>query len=221
MHEHDTPGHAVSTDVSLTDSTCVWHDAQAEVHKVVVGSMDNNVYVVRCRETGQATLIDAANEHERLLELCRRLDVRSVLETHGHWDHIGAVEQVRAAGYRVAVTAADASMLPSYDDLLEDDTVVEVGRLRLRTILTPGHTAGSMCFLLEGSPLVFSGDTLFPGGPGATKFPGGDFDQIITSIDRRLFAPLGADTLVYPGHGTMTTIGTESPHLQEWVDRGW
>jgi glyoxylase-like metal-dependent hydrolase (beta-lactamase superfamily II) len=205
----------------LSDPTCVWHDAQAEVHRVSVGPMDNRVYVVRCRETGEGILIDAANEHERLLELCGALDVGGVLETHGHWDHIQAVPQVRAAGYRVAVTAEDASMLPSYDDLLEHDTVLNVGRLRLRTILTPGHTAGSMCFRLEGSPLLFSGDTLFPGGPGATKFPGSSFSQIIESIDRLLFAPLPADTIVYPGHGTETTLGHERPHLQEWVDRGW
>jgi len=147
--------------------------------------------------------------------------VRTVVETHGHWDHIQAVEQVRDAGYRVGVTAADASMLPSYDDLLDDDDVLEIGRLRVRTIATPGHTAGSMCFLLEGSPLLFTGDTLFPGGPGNTSFPGSSFPQIIESIDRRLFSPFGADTLVYPGHGAGTTLGAERPHLQEWIDRGW
>lgn len=196
-------------------------DEQAEIHKVVVGPMDNNVYVVRCKSTGDAVLIDAANEHDRLLELCKSLGVRSVLETHGHWDHIQAVPALRDAGYDVAVTAADAEMLPSYDQLLEDDTTLEVGRLRLRTIHTPGHTPGSMCFALEGSPVLLSGDTLFPGGPGATKFPGGDFGQIITSIEERLFKPFDADTLVLPGHGDDTTIGAESPHLQEWIDRGW
>jgi glyoxylase-like metal-dependent hydrolase (beta-lactamase superfamily II) len=203
------------------DMTLLWSDTQAEIHTVVVGPMDNNVYVLRCRDTGEAVLIDAANEHEQLLDLCRRLGVRQVLETHGHWDHIQAVPQVREAGYRVAVKAEDADMLPSYDDLLEDDAAIAVGRLRLHTIHTPGHTAGSVCFLVEGSPILFSGDTLFPGGPGATQYPGGDFDRIIESIDRRLFAPLPADTLVLPGHGNRTTIGDESPHLQEWVDRGW
>ena len=92
-----------------------------------------------------------------------------MLETHGHWDHIQAVPAVRDAGYEVGVTAGDAGMLDSYDYLLEDDSVIEVGRLRLHTILTPGHTPGSMCFRLEGSPVLFSGDTLFPGGPGNTK----------------------------------------------------
>ena len=191
-----------------------------EVHKVVVGPFENNVFVVRCTESGEAVLIDAANEHERLLDLCRTLGVRRVIETHGHWDHIQAVPAVRDAGYDVAVTAADAEMLPSYDSILDDETVLEVGRLRLSTVATPGHTAGSMCFALEGSPLLFTGDTLFPGGPGATQFEGGDFATIIDSIDSRLFTR-PADTIVLPGHGTWTTIGAERPHLAEWVERGW
>src|SRR2546426_10362548 len=164
-----------------------YQDSQVEITKLVVGPMDNNVFVVRCRETGEAVLLDAANEHDRLLEMCQRLNVRKVLETHGHWDHIQAVPAVRDAGYDVGVTAGDAGMLPSYDFLLEDDSVIEVGRLRLRTILTPGHTPGSICFQVEGSPVLFSGDTLFPGGPGATRFQGADFTTIIRSIEDRLF----------------------------------
>jgi glyoxylase-like metal-dependent hydrolase (beta-lactamase superfamily II) len=202
-------------------STLHYEDSQAEIHKVVVGPVDNNVFVLRCKQTGDAVLLDAANEHERLLELCTKLGVRRVLETHGHWDHIQAVPAVRDAGYRVAVTADDAGMLPSYDDILEDDSVIEVGRLRLHTIHTPGHTPGSMSFRLEGSPVLFSGDTLFPGGPGATQFPGGDFPTIIRSIDERIFSKLEPDIIVMPGHGDDTTIGTERPHLQEWIDRGW
>jgi glyoxylase-like metal-dependent hydrolase (beta-lactamase superfamily II) len=198
-----------------------YHDTQAEIHRLVVGPVDNNVFVLRCRQTGEALLVDAANEHEQLLELCRQLNVGQVIETHGHWDHIQAVPAVRDAGIEVGVTAEDAGMLPSYDFVLEDDSVIEVGRLRLHTIFTPGHTAGSMCFRLEGSPVLFSGDTLFPGGPGATRFPGGDFPTIIRSISERLFRPLSPDTLVLPGHGADTTIGNERPHLQEWVDRGW
>ncbi|MEZ5138171.1 MAG: MBL fold metallo-hydrolase [Acidimicrobiales bacterium] len=201
--------------------TLVWSDAAAEIHQVVVGPFDNNVYVLRCTETGDAVLLDAANEHERLLELCRALGVRQVLETHGHWDHIQAVPELRDAGYAVHVTEQDAAMLPSYDQLLEDDAVIEVGRLRLHTLHTPGHTPGSMCFRVEGAPILFTGDTLFPGGPGATSFEGGDFPTIIRSIEDRIFSPLAADTIVLPGHGDRTTIGAESPHLQEWVDRGW
>jgi glyoxylase-like metal-dependent hydrolase (beta-lactamase superfamily II) len=201
------------------EDTLIWDATGVEIHKVVVGPMDNNVFVLRCTETGDAVLLDAADEHERLLDLSRLLGVRRVLETHGHPDHIQAVPEMRDAGFSVAVTAADSALLPSYDEILEDDSVIDVGRLRLHTIATPGHTPGSMCFLLEGHPIVFSGDTLFPGGPGNTSY-GGDFPTIIESLDRRLLT-LPADTIVLPGHGDQTTIGTERPHLQEWVDRGW
>lgn len=200
--------------------TLLLADTGYEVHAVVVGPMDNNVFVVRCTETGDAVLIDAANEHERLLELCTRLGVRRVVETHGHWDHVQAVPAVRDAGYSVGITEADSEMLDAYDEVLTDDDAIAVGRLRLRTIATPGHTPGSMCFALEGTPLLFSGDTLFPGGPGATGFPGGDFTTIIESIDRRLFTR-PADTIVLPGHGEWTTIAAERPNLQEWIERGW
>jgi glyoxylase-like metal-dependent hydrolase (beta-lactamase superfamily II) len=204
-----------------TELVRIWEDATCEVHRMVVGPVENNVYILRCRRSGDAVLVDAANEHESLLEVCRQLGVTQVVETHGHWDHIQAVPQVREAGISVAVTQADADMLPSYDQILEDDTVVEVGRLRLRTIATPGHTRGSMCFAVEGTPLLLSGDTLFPGGPGNTTFEGGDFPTIIRSIEDRLFSRYEGDTLVLPGHGASTTMGSESPHLQEWVDRGW
>jgi glyoxylase-like metal-dependent hydrolase (beta-lactamase superfamily II) len=203
-------------------STLRWSNADAEIHRVVVGDYDNNVFVVRCRATGEAVLIDAANEHERLLELASTLGVRRVLETHGHFDHIGAVTEMREAGYEVAVTAADAPMLREvgYDVLIDDAEVIEFGRLRLHAIHNPGHTPGSISFRLADAPVLFSGDTLFPGGPGATKFEGGDFDTIIRSIDDLLFA-LPDETIVMPGHGLDTTIGAERPHLQEWVDRGW
>jgi glyoxylase-like metal-dependent hydrolase (beta-lactamase superfamily II) len=202
--------------------TLHYEDGQIEIHKLVVGPVDNNVFVLRDKATGDAVLLDAANEHDKLLPLAERLKVRRVLETHGHWDHIQAIPQMREAGYEVAVTAEDAPRLQEvgYDVFLEPETVIEVGRTRLHTILTPGHTAGSMCFLVEGSPVLFSGDTLFPGGPGATSFPGGDFPSIIRSIDEKLFT-LPADTMVLPGHGLDTTIGTERPHLQEWIERGW
>jgi glyoxylase-like metal-dependent hydrolase (beta-lactamase superfamily II) len=203
-------------------STMHWADSRLEIHRVVVGPYDNNVFVLRCRETGDAVLIDAANEHEQLLELCQRLNVKRVLETHGHWDHIGAVSQMREAGYSVAVTSADAPMLKDvgYDVFIDDAEVIEVGNLRLDAIHNPGHTPGSVSFAVQGAPILFSGDTLFPGGPGNTTFEGGDFATIIDSLDNKLFR-YPASTIVLPGHGTDTTIGHERPHLQEWVDRGW
>lgn len=199
----------------------VWSDAVAEVHRFVVGPVANNVYVVRCRRSGEAALIDAANEHDRLLRVAKHLGVTSVLETHGHWDHIGAVEQVRDAGIDVWVRSEDANLLPSYDHLLDDDTIHQVGELRLRTLHTPGHTPGSICFALENTPLLFTGDTLFPGGPGNATFEGGDFATIISSIDQRIFAAYRDETIIWPGHGTNSTIGSERPHLDEWIERGW
>lgn len=129
---------------------------------------------------------------------------------------------MREAGYEVAVTALDAPRLKEvgYDVFLDDKEVIEVGRLRLHAIHNPGHTEGSISFKVEGAPLLFTGDTLFPGGPGNATFEGGNFEQIIHSIDTKLFT-FPADTIILPGHGGDSTIGTERPHLQEWVDRGW
>jgi glyoxylase-like metal-dependent hydrolase (beta-lactamase superfamily II) len=203
-------------------ATLHWNDSNVEVHKLVVGPYDNNVFVIRCRETGDAVLIDAANEHEKLLELCTQLGVRRVLETHGHWDHIQAIPAMREAGYEVAVTAADAPRLKDvgYDVFIDDAEVIEVGNLRLLAIHNPGHTEGSISFAVADTPLLFTGDTLFPGGPGNTALEGGDFATIIQSIDNKLFT-FPPDTIVLPGHGLDTTIGAERPHLQTWVDRGW
>jgi glyoxylase-like metal-dependent hydrolase (beta-lactamase superfamily II) len=197
-----------------------YETADVRIDKVVVGPFENNVFVLRSKGTGEAVLIDAANEHELLLDVSRATGVRRVLTTHGHWDHIQAVTAMRDAGIDVGIAPADAAMLPSYDFTLPDDDVVAVGDLRLRTVHTPGHTPGSTCFLLDGHPVLFSGDTLFPGGPGNTATDGASFETIVDSIDRRLFT-LAAETLVLPGHGLDTTIATERPHLDEWVERGW
>ena len=203
-------------------STLHYSDADLEIHRVVVGKYANNVFVVRCKATGEAVLIDAADEHEKLLELCRSLGVTRVLETHGHFDHIQAVPAMREAGYEVAVTALDAPYLVDvgYDVFIADGDVIEVGRLRLDAIQNPGHTPGSISFAVQGAPILFTGDTLFPGGPGNTKLKGGDFATIIDSLDKKLFR-FPDNTIVLPGHGLDTTIGNERPHIQEWVDRGW
>jgi glyoxylase-like metal-dependent hydrolase (beta-lactamase superfamily II) len=197
-----------------------YETSDLRIDKIVVGPFENNVFVVRDKGSGEAVLVDAANEHELLLEVSRATGVRRVLTTHGHWDHIQAVEAVRDAGIDVGIATDDAAMLPAYDFTIPDDDVIEVGGLRLRSIHTPGHTPGSTCFLVEGHPVVFSGDTLFPGGAGNTVTEGASFEQIISSIDRRLFT-LPAETLVLPGHGLDTTVGTERPHLDEWIARGW
>ena len=197
-------------------------DDGAEIHRVVVGPLSTNVHVLRCKATGEAVLLDAADDAPRLVRMCRELGVGRVLETHGHHDHIAAVPGVRAAGLPVGIAPADAHLLRhgDADFALVDGEVIEVGELRLRTLFTPGHTPGSTCFVLEGGGVLFAGDTLFPGGPGATRPPYGDFGAIIRSIAERLFV-LDQDTVVMPGHGADTTIGSERPHLDEWVERGW
>lgn len=196
-------------------------DSRAEVHRVVVGPLDTNVYVLRGKAAGQAVLFDAADRPEELLRMCRSLGVGLVLETHGHRDHIQAVPALRAAGYPVGIAAGDAPMLPGHDFIIEDGQVFEIGDLEVRSIATPGHSPGSTSFLYEGDvPVLFAGDTLFPGGPGATRGPQADFPTIIRSIRERLFT-LDPHTRVLPGHGADTTIGTELPHLDEWVARGW
>jgi len=211
----------VNNDGALKE-TLHWSNSDLEVHKVVVGPYENNVFVLRCKATGEGVLIDAANEHELLLELCEQLGVKRVLETHGHWDHIQAIPAMREAGFEVAVTRADAPRLVDvgYDVFLDDQEVVEIGRMRLHVIHNPGHTEVSISFQVANTPLLFTGDTLFPGGPGNATFEGGDFTTIIESVEQKLFV-FPDDTIVLPGHGTNTTIGTERPHLQEWVDRGW
>jgi glyoxylase-like metal-dependent hydrolase (beta-lactamase superfamily II) len=196
-----------------------FEDSRIRLDKYVVGPFDNNVWVVRCKRTGEAVLLDAANEHDLLIPVARAAGVRRVLTTHGHWDHVQAVTAAREAGIDVGVASPDAGMLPGYDFVVADKDAIEVGDLRLHALHTPGHTDGSTSFLLEGWPIVFSGDTLFPGGPGKTETKD-DFQTVLRSIDERLF-PLPPDTLVLPGHGLDTTIGNERPHLQEWADRGW
>jgi glyoxylase-like metal-dependent hydrolase (beta-lactamase superfamily II) len=196
-----------------------FEDPRLRIDKIVVGPYENNVFVLRDKGSGEGLIIDAANEHDLLIPVARAANVRRVLTTHGHWDHIQAVTAARNAGIDVGVGPADADMLPGYDFVVADEDVIEVGDLRLHALHTPGHTPGSVCFTLEGWPILFSGDTLFPGGPGATQSPRA-FQEIIRSLDNRLL-PLPEDTLVLPGHGLDTTIGTERPYLGEWAERGY
>lgn len=199
----------------------IWSGAGLDVHRVVVGPLANNVYVLRCRHSAVAAMVDAADEAERLVRLADELGVVDVVETHGHHDHVGAVLGLRASGRTIWGHPADDALFPAIDRHLAHDQVLAVGELRVRVIHTPGHTPGSTCFFVEGSPVLFSGDTLFPGGPGATSFEGGDFPTIIASIDQRLFQRFGDDVLVLPGHGAPTTIGAERAHLDAWIARGW
>ena len=198
----------------------IYTSGPIEVTKTVVSAMNNNVYVITDTSTKRAVLIDAAAEPEHLLALCRAKNVERVLTTHGHPDHIGAVAAMRDADIAVAIGAEDAGSLPAYDHITHTGDVIKMDAVQLRAIATPGHTPGSISFALEGTPMLFTGDTLFPGGPGATRFPNSSFDVIMRSLDA-LFSEFPDATRVLPGHGDETTIGTERPHVEEWRQRRW
>ena len=198
-----------------------WHDRDdtLAVRRVCVGSWENNAYVLACRSTGAAVVIDAAAEADRVVAATEDVEPLALLTTHGHFDHVGAAREVAdRLDIPFYLNAADAQTFGLTPDAWLNSGPIAVGELTLTAIETPGHSPGSVCFTIGG--LLFSGDTLFPGGPGATSGPGADFTQIMASLEDRLFT-LADNTLVLPGHGLDTTIGTERPHLLEWRARGW
>ncbi len=193
----------------------------AEIAKISVGSMDNNVYLLKVG--GDALLIDGSNEADTILAELGDARLTTIVQTHGHYDHVQALDElVRETGASVLVHPADREMIPVSNDTLDEGGDVGVGPVRLEVLHTPGHTPGSISLVLrEGDQThLFSGDTLFPGGPGNTFGDGAAFDRIMDSLEEKLFV-LPDDTPVYPGHGADTTIGTERPDLGEWRARGW
>lgn len=198
------------------------------VTKLAVGPYDNDSYIVACEETKAAVVIDAAAEGERILEACEGLDVVSIPTTHGHLDHIDALDEVKdVLEVPWLLHLADVEIAGrSPDEPLNNGEEIVFGRVALHVIHTPGHTPGSTSFVFEPDDdsevhVLFSGDTLFPGGPGATRWDYSDFGRIMDSLEKDLFPRLPDDTIVHPGHGDSTTIGEERPHLAEWRARGW
>jgi glyoxylase-like metal-dependent hydrolase (beta-lactamase superfamily II) len=188
------------------------------VRKIRVGDMENNTYVLECPVTHEALLVDGCFEPDRILEESKGANLVGIVQTHGHGDHVQALPDLKRQ-LSVPVYAHPGESYPVEIDVkLTDGDLLRFGDRDTKVIHTPGHTPGGVC-LLSGRHLI-SGDTLFPGGPGNTRGNKRDFAQIIESISAKLFV-LPDDTVVYPGHGDDTTIGTEKPHLQEWIDRGW
>jgi len=195
------------------------------ITKLAVGPMDNNAYLLRCAATGDALLVDAANEPMRLLDMVGDAPLRTVVTTHRHGDHWqGLADVVAATGARTIAHPTDAPALPvPVDTPVSHGDTVRVGEVELAVIHLRGHTPGSVALRYddpEGSPHLFTGDSLFPGGPGRTTNPT-DFTSLMDDLEERVFGRLPDQTWVYPGHGNDTTLGTERPHLGEWRARGW
>jgi glyoxylase-like metal-dependent hydrolase (beta-lactamase superfamily II) len=198
------------------------------VTKLAVGPMDNNAYLLRSTSTGEALLIDAANEAGRLIELIGDTPVTWIVTTHRHGDHWQALAEMQAAtGAAVIAHPDDADELPvPVHDHVVDGDVIRFGDAALSVIHLRGHTPGSvaLCYdaegALAGSPHLFTGDSLFPGGPGKTASPE-NFTSLMNDLEARVFGKLPDATWVYPGHGDDTTLGAERPHLPEWRARGW
>jgi glyoxylase-like metal-dependent hydrolase (beta-lactamase superfamily II) len=192
--------------------------------KLAVGEMHNNAYLL-VDETGQGLLIDAAAEPARLLELIGSTPVAKIVTTHRHPDHWQALAEVKAATGAVTVAhPADAPGIPvPTDELVEDGGTVAWGDTALGVTLLVGHTPGSIALALDGdsaAPHLFTGDCLFPGGPGRTTRPE-DFNSLMGGLEERIFGRLPDETWIYPGHGNDSTLGAERPHLEEWRARGW
>jgi glyoxylase-like metal-dependent hydrolase (beta-lactamase superfamily II) len=197
------------------------------IAKLAVGPMSNNAYLLRCTQTDEGLLIDAANEAGRLRELVV-LDgppVSAILTTHRHADHWQALAEIAdVAGAAVYAGDADADELPvAVDERLQDGDAITVGELSMSIIGLRGHTPGSIAVLYrdpEGVPHLFTGDSLFPGGPGRTSNPA-DFRSLMDDLEARVFDVLPDETWFYPGHGNDSTLGAERAHLGEWRARGW
>lgn len=200
--------------------------ADLMISKVAVGPMNNNAYLLRCRQTGEQLLIDAANEAGTLLSLIGGDGIKSVVTTHQHEDHWQALsEVVQATGARTYVGRYDAEGVPvATDVLVEDGDTIPVGSCELTARHLVGHTPGSIALVYDdphGHPHVFTGDCLFPGGVGNTFGDAEKFVTLLDDVEAKLFTPLPDETWVYPGHGDDTTLGNERPNLSEWRERGW
>jgi glyoxylase-like metal-dependent hydrolase (beta-lactamase superfamily II) len=196
------------------------------IAKLAVGPFDNNAYLIRCTQTGDGALIDAAAEPDRLLELIGDRPISKIVTTHQHGDHWQGLEQVATVtGAQVLAHPLDAPGLPiPVDRTIEHGDRIAVGVVTIEAIHLRGHTPGSVALLYDGGAdeqHLFTGDSLFPGGVGNTQKDPERFQQLYTDVAERVFDRLPDNTWVYPGHGKDTTLGTERPSLPEWKARGW
>jgi glyoxylase-like metal-dependent hydrolase (beta-lactamase superfamily II) len=194
------------------------------VTKVSVGPFDNNAYLLRCRQDGSQILIDAANDAPTLIDLAHPAGLAAVITTHRHHDHWQALADVVAAtGAASLAHTDDAADIPVVTATVTDGDSIPVGDCALEVIHLVGHTPGSIALLYRdpaGTAHLWTGDSLFPGGPGRTTNPR-DFASLMGDLETKVFGRLPDDTWFYPGHGKDSTLGAERPHLPEWRARGW
>lgn len=205
--------------------------AELVITKVAVDpKTSNNCYLLRCRATDQQLLVDAADEPETLLRLVGDGGLTAIVTTHQHWDHHRALPMVsEATGALVVAGEPDADAITeqtgvAVDVRAVDGDTIEFGRIRLDVIQIVGHTPGSIALLYddpEGTPHLWTGDSLFPGGVGNTFGDSAAFDSLLHDVSTKLFDRLPDETWFYPGHGDDSTLGAERPHLAEWKARGW
>lgn len=199
-------------------------DGRLLVRKLSVGDMDNNVYVLADVETGDALLVDAADEADRIRSAVADLEPIAVVQTHGHWDHVRAWDDLADdPGLEVWGHPGDADLFPdTLDRELAHGEKIPIGELEAEVIHTPGHTPGSIQLLVRGEerPHLVTGDSLFPGGLGRTTSEV-RFEQLYSEVMRKVFDRLPDETWIYPGHGDDTTLADERPQLDEWYERKW
>jgi glyoxylase-like metal-dependent hydrolase (beta-lactamase superfamily II) len=199
--------------------------ANLTITKFSVSEMDNNVYLLRCQRTDEQVLVDAADDAPHILQVVGGDGLARVVTTHQHWDHHRALpEVVEATGAETVAGDEDADALPvRVDRRVSDGDVVQVGDCRLEVIHLVGHTPGSIALLYDdpdGTPHLFTGDSLFPGGVGKTWSPE-DFETLVEDVATKVFGRLPDETWFYPGHGADSTLGEQRPHVEEWRARGW
>ncbi|MFT4008569.1 MAG: MBL fold metallo-hydrolase [Nocardioidaceae bacterium] len=196
------------------------------ISKMQVGDFGNNTYLLRCRQTDEQLLIDAAAEPDRILGLIGPGGLTKVVTTHQHHDHWGALaEVVEATAAETYAGAFDAEGIPVCTDVrVNDGDTIALGNCTLTAIHLVGHTPGSIALLYDdpaGTPHLFTGDCLFPGGIGNTWKDPEAFASLYRDVTTKLFDRLPDETWFYPGHGDDSTLGNERPHLEEWLERGW
>jgi glyoxylase-like metal-dependent hydrolase (beta-lactamase superfamily II) len=199
--------------------------ANLTITKFSVGDLDNNVYLLRCQHTDEQVLIDAADDAPRILAAVGDDGLARIITTHQHWDHHRALPAVvDATGAETIAGVDDAPELPvPVDRPVADGDRISVGDCELEVIHLIGHTPGSIALLYDdpaGTPHLFTGDSLFPGGVGKTG-SAEDFASLLDDVATKLFERLPDETWFYPGHGDDSTLGAERPHLEEWRARGW